>query len=576
MNSSSILFLIFHVVLFSWATAQGQEASTTSTDCMKATVEEKIVLHIDRNLYVTDENIHFKAHCFTNGTLSSPLSGVLYVELYNQQNQTFVQQKYALVEGTASGSFKIPEESRTGYYFLRAYTRYLRNFAPEQFAHQGLKIINPTSEGHTIAATDEASTSSTVEKNKSPKTVSNLKVNLNKSIYQAREQVFLDFDLPEEFAAVSVAVYPVAAGERAGDAPQIEHASILTNPPNLEFLPEHRGLNISGVLRDIKTQAPYKNEQCLISVVGKETQVHVTETDDEGHFTFHLQNLKDDQTLFISTKQKTDSTELLVFNDFSPEFANVSKKHLTFDSLQHQLIEDIYLNKQLEKAFPLLSSADEDASSQVASTPFHNIGDPDLIIETAEFIDLPSMEDIFRDIVPSVTMSGRIGSRHLAVFNAEINQTYDDPLVLLDNVPVSDIEALLKLNPSKVERIEVHLSNYILGDFLFGGVIMIKTNTDNFANFEWTNKSAFVEYKTLVEGDVFEKINFSDAQNQNSRQAVFRTTLHWNPKVDPATKKLDFFTSDYCTEYEVLLRGFTKDGQYGEGRAVFSVERKKS
>lgn len=572
--SNIYLLVVFCLLLCSETQLWSQENTSVATDCVKASVQEKIEWHSDRNLYLTNETVYFKAHCFTNNVLSSPLSTVLYVELYNAQNQVFVQKKYALKEGVATGSFEVPTEIPTDYYYLRAYTRYLRNFSPEQYAHQVLRIINPKVEGAVVLVDTSSANMRTKPQQMPQKTISELKLSLNKSMYQPREQVMLNYDIPEEFVEASVSVHPVLAEGKSESQPFVQAATPSTTLPNLDFLPEINGLGITGVLRDAETQVPYRNVRCLISVVGKETQLQAAETDAEGRFTFHLQNLSDDQTVFIGTEQEKENTELLVFNDFSSDFAKTTFKPLAFDSLQHQLIEDMYLNQQLEKNF--LPKAQEAVyNSSVAYPPLHNIGIPDLVIETDLFIDLPKMEDIFREIVSLVSMKGKVGSRILTVRNTLQNRDYDDPLILLDNVPVSDIEALLKLNPKKIERIEVIEPNYILGDYLFGGLIMIKTNTDNFAGYSWANKSAFIEYKTLTKGDVFKTINHHDTNKQNQRHPDFRTTLYWNPQPDLELGKVDFFTSDYCTEYEVVLRGFTKDGQYGEGRAVFSVERVK-
>lgn len=105
---------------------------------------EKVTLVTDRNLYIAGEPIWF------GGTYTIPdnklpqLSKVLYVELFNNDTQVVASQKIVIADGIISGRIAIPAQASTGYYILRAYTNYQKNFPAWQFTSVVLSVINPS------------------------------------------------------------------------------------------------------------------------------------------------------------------------------------------------------------------------------------------------------------------------------------------------------------------------------------------------------------------------------------------------------------------------------------------------
>ena len=57
---------------------------------------------------------------------------------------------------------------------------------------------------------------------------------------------------------------------------------------------------------------------------------------------------------------------------------------------------------------------------------------------------------------------------------------------------------LMRIDPSNVERIDIIKNTYMLGDYAFRGIIFIKTNTNNFANFNFPENSIFLDYQTVI------------------------------------------------------------------------------
>ncbi len=90
--------------------------------------QEKVYLHFDNTAYFLGETIWFKAYVVTaerNGL--SPLSKTLYAELVTPEGNIVTTKKYKIENGQCHGEFQLPDSMYSGFYEVRAYTRYMLN-----------------------------------------------------------------------------------------------------------------------------------------------------------------------------------------------------------------------------------------------------------------------------------------------------------------------------------------------------------------------------------------------------------------------------------------------------------------
>ena len=95
--------------------------------------EERVYLHFDNSAYYLGEDIWFKAYVISgdNG-MPTGISRILYVELVAPEGYVVRTNKYKIKEdGTCSGSFELNQLLLSGYYEIRAYTRYMLNRGKE-------------------------------------------------------------------------------------------------------------------------------------------------------------------------------------------------------------------------------------------------------------------------------------------------------------------------------------------------------------------------------------------------------------------------------------------------------------
>ena len=95
--------------------------------------QERVFLHFDNTAYYLGETMWFKAYT-TFGTNDRPstLSKVLYVELVAPEGYVVETKKYKLDDnGCCYGEFELTPLLLSGYYEVRAYTRYMLNWGKE-------------------------------------------------------------------------------------------------------------------------------------------------------------------------------------------------------------------------------------------------------------------------------------------------------------------------------------------------------------------------------------------------------------------------------------------------------------
>ena len=90
--------------------------------------EERVFLHFDNSGYYLGETMWFKAYV-TSGVdnRTTNISRVLYVELIAPEGYVVETKKYKIKDGVCDGEFELNPALLSGYYEIRAYTRYMLN-----------------------------------------------------------------------------------------------------------------------------------------------------------------------------------------------------------------------------------------------------------------------------------------------------------------------------------------------------------------------------------------------------------------------------------------------------------------
>jgi hypothetical protein len=154
-------YLFVSLALFLSLYSQGQDLNKeinkikpfiqALTDFSENIPQEKVYLHFDNTSYYPGDNIWFKCYVVTSGLNQlSPLSKTLYVELLNPGGEIIDKRILKIEDGQSHGDFTLNHlPFYSGFYEVRAYTKYMLNFGEDLYFSRLLPVFNkPKAEGN--------------------------------------------------------------------------------------------------------------------------------------------------------------------------------------------------------------------------------------------------------------------------------------------------------------------------------------------------------------------------------------------------------------------------------------------
>lgn len=143
------LFLLFLCLNSALLFAQTQTNTSTKENITNAFKRyfkldrENIHVHLDKNVFMTNESIWFKGYVY-NKKLNLPFFATtnVYVQLIDESGAIITNQLLYSMSGFFSGKLKLNKKFKSGYYYLQYYTNWMNNFAEDESYIQRIKIIN--------------------------------------------------------------------------------------------------------------------------------------------------------------------------------------------------------------------------------------------------------------------------------------------------------------------------------------------------------------------------------------------------------------------------------------------------
>ncbi|WKN32902.1 hypothetical protein PZB74_06035 [Porifericola rhodea] len=113
---------------------------------------EQVHVQLSEEVISVGESLWFQASL----TGEQARSKVLYLELLNEK-KAVLQGIYSIKDGFTTGQLSIPDTLRGGWYQIRAYTQWMRNFEEDSYWSQAILIVNPYEDSIHTASSDHAS-----------------------------------------------------------------------------------------------------------------------------------------------------------------------------------------------------------------------------------------------------------------------------------------------------------------------------------------------------------------------------------------------------------------------------------
>jgi len=540
--------------------------------CLTVPVDkhEKVIVITDRSIYITGEQVHFYASVWHENDADKPLlSQILYCEIIAPDGNKITGNKFLINNSTAAGCVDLPDNLLTGTYYLRAYTKLMRNYGPEFYAYSQIRIVNP-----------KRTETLTIENNKNssqlqaiPTPISDSKdlvsVNTDKTLYAPHESISLSLSLQpgkEEAAVVKNLCLSVIPENTVSQLVNLQ-SSKKPSVDKTDYVPETRGLSVSGKLTVASADIPVAGKKVNLSIIGEGRDFMATRTDSLGRFYFAMPDYSGSRDLFLCS-EKIDSLKVKIWvdNDFCTLPIHLPSPVFKLSETERQSVKNMALNQQINSHFYQDSLQQEAKRLKEAQNPFY--GKPTAIIYVDKYIQLPTLEEYFNELPSEVRVRRHKGEPHFAVLGTR-GVSFNDPLVMVDWVAVDEPAKLLAISPQNISRIEVVKDEYVKGGQTYGGVISIISKKGDFAGVDLPSAGIFVNFQFLGDNECTSTIYDNVASHPDSRN-----TILWKPGIiiKPGdSEKFDFTAPDTPGKYNIVLEGITSEGNVVSTTRTFEV-----
>ncbi len=171
----------------------------------------------------------------------------------------------------------------------------------------------------------------------------------------------------------------------------------------------------------------------------------------------------------------------------------------------------------------------------------------------------------------------RNGRYHLPVFDDALKSgTFEaDPLVLLDGLPIFNLNNLLDYDPLKIRKMDLVTRKYFYGTTHFDGIINFATYKGDFESFELDPRATVIDYEALQLQREFYSPSYETQEQITSHKPDFRNLLQWSPNINIGKQgkfQISFYSSDLTGKYVGVVQCISPDGNTGSGVVYFEVK----
>lgn len=354
---------------------------------------------------------------------------------------------------------------------------------------------------------------------------------------------------------------------------QFDWANILAGKrPRFKFMPEYSGHIVTGTLVNSQTNQPARDIFTYLTVAGPQNQLYVTKSDSAGRLLFNTRDFYGPREIIMQNKWQQDSIyHINITSPFSDQ--NISEGLPAF-TLNPEIRNDIVrrsLDMQVQNIF-FAKQIKQFNESAADSSMFY--GKPDYTYLLDDYTRFTNTEEVVHEYVRLVVITHDRGKRSFDIIHDKSTMLHQ-PLVILDNKPIFDIDKAYDLDPLKIKRLDVVTSNYVYGPAVFNGILHFTSYYGSSATTELDPRAMVFDYDGLQLDRKFYSPVYDSDQQRSSTIPDFRNVLYWNPNAGTDQKgerKLSFYTGDKPGRYVGVIEGISPNGNVGTQQFTFEVK----
>jgi hypothetical protein len=347
---------------------------------------------------------------------------------------------------------------------------------------------------------------------------------------------------------------------------------LADNKPVLKYDMEEREHFISGSLISTGQNDSLSGRFIILAIPGKKTDFQYAITDKKGYFKFSLPVDQVEKHLIIQPAVANENRSIKLESSFSEEYLPAGNSGDKI--MPDQLFRKWGVNYQVGKIYGTSFSRPSPVTLRSANTKrFYGKPDNELIMDN--YIKLPVMEEVFFELLPGTFLKKRKSVYDVSILDPVTNDMYREPHLFVDGVKIDNAGTIASLDPELVEEIDVVRARYMVGDYLFRGIVNVITRAGDFSNVSLPDNAVNVYYRVIDPVETIWSPSYSEQSSKQSRIPDFRNTLYWDPLVNcngPEGATVSFWSSDYSSLYDVIIEGVTPDGHFISTQKTITIK----
>ncbi len=333
---------------------------------------------------------------------------------------------------------------------------------------------------------------------------------------------------------------------------------------------------MTGRLTDNQTNEAGFGIMTYLSVPGKITQIYATKSDIDGELVFESGNFYGSNQVVVQNDYTKDTTFTIeIDNPYSEEYAIIPLPVFDLDEQLADSSEKKSANAGTERQYQTQSKFK--VISEQDSASFYIEPDSKYLLD--DYTRFVVMEEVMREYISGVNVRKNKDGFHFMVIDIEKNIVYDEnPLMLLDGVPVFDADEIIAIDPLKIEKIETVKSGFGRGVLDCQGIVTYTSYAGDLAGYKFHKGAKVFDYDGLQPVKSYFYPSYASAFERQNPTPDFRSNLYWNPETADQLAKtgtLGFYTSDEADSFEVVINGLNMDGEIVSLTDTFIVRKQK-
>lgn len=493
----------------------------------------------DKDCYLTGERLHIRVDVTDTHFHPSTLSKVAYVEL-TDEHRICAQGMVKLTDGRGWADIALPASMHSGNYQLSVYTRVMRNWGQDKYFRKLISIVNPLR----VVRADRITY---LPADSFPSSAAAATMVKESAVKECTAGSSFTVQLQPEWRDCAVSLTRIDLQTPSYD--QLPELKPAPENKNTIYIPEAEGHIAMARATSAKTIS-----QTQLVMVGRMAVIFDGQWQPDGTWLYYTNDLCGTLPTVINSYDIDGNP---VGMEFVSPFAKVLPQ--TLPALQVYCSEEDLqrrsLSAQREQAITDWLGIDSLAlkSELLSSTPHHSY-------DLDEYTKFSTVREILIEFIRGVHREKVNGVNQLFTFDNDEHQYSRWPaLVLLDGMPVHNIDDILSYDARLLKYVHIYTDRYTFGSTICKGIISFISQRGRLSNYKIDAGSKFVSYQFPQNRPDF----IYPAENNAG-------TLYWNPCITGQNHSLTLPSSP--GRYQLSLQYIANDGSVVKKTEVINVK----